>query len=205
MLGMRLKIDQLKGLWSGRTVVCIASGPSLTEQDCELVRQSGLPTIVTNNTFERCPWADVLYAFDGAWWHAYRAQVDKTFRGIRVTSWMSGGSYGALSVHGKGWFSNFGNSGTNAISLAIAGKAKRIILLGYDAKKADGKSHWHGEHPKPLSNCNSIARWPSQFKALASYAKRQGIEIINCSRETALDCFPLGEICQVLESEVGGG
>ena len=58
--------------WRGRTVVCIASGPSLTAEDCELVRESGCPVIVTNTTFRLCPWADMLYAFDRPWWNHYK-------------------------------------------------------------------------------------------------------------------------------------
>lgn len=73
--------------------------------------------------------------------------------------------------------------------------AKRIILLGYDMQKTNGQSHWHGDHPKGLGSAGKIAEWPSEFERL----KRNNptIEIINCSRETALTCFarrPLEEV-----------
>ena len=61
--------------YAGRAVVVIASGPSLTEDDCEAVRKSGLPAFVVNTTFRRCPWADVLVAHDSKWWQTYGAEV----------------------------------------------------------------------------------------------------------------------------------
>src|SRR5690606_36428084 len=94
------------GRW--RTVVCIASGPSLTADDVETVRRwrqeaqgehagagqdasaggpdrewAGGPVgvVVTNTTFRAAPWADVLYAMDRAWWLRYLDEVRKAFTG----------------------------------------------------------------------------------------------------------------------------
>src|SRR3546814_16900792 len=69
--------------WDGMTVACIASGPSLTAEDCESIRTAGLPAIVTNNTWQLAPWADVLYAGDYQWWKRYGEEC--TFAGSRWT------------------------------------------------------------------------------------------------------------------------
>jgi len=74
------------------------------------------------------------------------------------------------------------------VSLAIARGAKRVILVGYDMQRTNGMSHWHGDHPKGLGNAGKIAEWPAEFERMAK--KNPGIEIVNCSRETALTCFP---------------
>lgn len=86
----------------------------------------------------------------------------------------------------------FGNSGAGAISLAVKAGASRVILLGYDCQKTGGMVHHHGDHPAGLGNAGSMPKWPEQFKRLA--ASLEGVEVINCSRETALTAFPRGEL-----------
>jgi hypothetical protein len=185
-----MKADHWVDRWKGRTVVCIASGPSLTEDDCEAARQSGHPAIVTNTTFKRCLWADVLFAFDGAWLKCYRTEFQETFEGEVVTYSQLGKMLGAQPLHSQPWFRNFGNSGVNAISLAVATGAKRVVMLGYDCQRTDGKVHWHGDHPRPLGNAGSMVKWPKHFERVAKYAKEKGVEVVNASRQTALTCFP---------------
>lgn len=185
------------GRWAGRTVACIASGPSLTVEDCDAVHAAGLPTIVTNTTFRLCPWADALMGFDGRWWTQYRAEVDATFKGRRMTC-STLKHLGAESIHQVPWFRQFANSGASAISLAIAASARRVLLLGYDCQRTGGRAHWHGDHEKMLSNCKSIAEWPRIFSSVAKFAKSKDVEIINCSRATALQCFPRGELGKYL-------
>lgn len=82
-----------------------------------------------------------------------------------------------------------GNSGYQAINLAFLFGAKRIILLGYDMQKTDGKSHWHGDHPGSLRKESALASWVQRFDSLASDLKYYGVEVLNASRETALKCF----------------
>lgn len=185
--------------WKGRTVVCIASGPSLTEEDCERARRAGLPTIVTNTTFKRCPWAEVLFGFDGKWWKHYRRDVDAVFKGARLTCAPAGHREGGaeLLLHAS-WFTSFHNSGANAISLAIAAGAARVVLIGFDCQKTGGAVHWHGDHPAPLGNARSMPNWAKHFKNVGRYAAQRGVKIINCSRATALTCFPLAELEAVL-------
>ena len=45
-------------LWPGATVVCIATGASLTQTDVEACR--GLRTIVINNAYTVAPWAEAI-------------------------------------------------------------------------------------------------------------------------------------------------
>jgi hypothetical protein len=193
--------------WKGRTVVCIASGPSLTAEDCETVHAAGHPTIVTNTTFRLCLWADVLFAFDSRWWKAsddeskrlgFKSYADESaerFKGERVTTSLAGKSMGLTSMHGESWFEPYGNSGTAAVSLALIGGASRVVLLGYDCQRTGGKAHWHGDHPPMLGNAGSIASWPKKF---ANLAKRAGDRVVNCSRATSLTCFPRMDLKEAL-------
>ncbi len=189
------------GRWKGRTVVCIASGPSLTEEDCETVRLAGHPAIVTNTTFRRAPWADVLFGFDGKWWREYGAEAKQVFQGQLATCSILGKSMGIHSFHQQHWFQPFGNSGTAAISLAIVGGAKRVVLIGYDCQKTGGQTHWHPDHPKTLGNAKSIENWPRQFKRVAAEANTKGVEVLNCSRASALNCFKRAVLADALRLE----
>ena len=175
--------------WGWRTVVCIASGPSLTADDCERVRQwrharpeeEGRRVVCVNTTFRMTPWADAVFAIDRDWWKQYGAEV----QGLACERLSM-----RLNRHGAkpAGIGEHGNSGAGAISLAALRGASRVILLGYDVQYTGGKRHWHGDHPRSLGNAGSIAQWPEHFEKVAKLLI--GVEIINCSRETALRCFP---------------
>lgn len=185
--------------WAGRTVVCIASGPSLTREDCELVRASGHPVVVTNTTFRMCPWADVVFAFDARWWKLYHEEVIATFRGRRFGASMLCENYGANPSLGLPWFRIFNNSGACTISMAVGAGAAKVILLGFDCGVGpSGETHWHGKHPEVLSDAASIAGWPKHFERVAKYAREKGVEVVNCSRATRLDCWPRAALETVL-------
>lgn len=194
-----MKSSDWVGRWKGRLVVCIASGPSLTPEDCEAVHATGLPAIVTNTTFRLCPWAEVLFGFDSAWWREYKKEVDQTFKGKCLTSSLVGKSIGVESLYQQdSWVRSYGNSGTAAISLAVVGGASRVVLLGYDCQKTGGKAHWHQDHPKGLGNARSMPNWPRKFKQVASFAESKRVPVWNSSRETALTCFPRVPLEQAL-------
>jgi hypothetical protein len=169
--------------WRG-TVACLASGPSLTLEDCDRVRH--LTTIVTNTTFRLAPWADALYAYDKDWWRRYYVEVSEVFKG-RLYGQRP--FRGVQCVADDIGFRPFGNSGAGAVSLAIRAGADTVVMLGYDCSLKNG-SHHHGDHPEGLRNCDTASRWPNQFKRLAEYARRMQVTVLNASRETILDCFP---------------
>lgn len=128
----------------------------------------------------------MLYAMDHAWWTTYLPEAREVFKGQMVGPFKRfAGVQCAVSPTMK-------NSGAGAIALAVRQGARRIILLGYDAQKTGGKAHWHGDHPEGLGNAGSVDKWPGHFSALAK--DLHGIEVINCSRQTALDAFPLGDL-----------
>lgn len=183
--------------WDGRTVVCIASGPSLTKSDCEEVRASGHPVVVTNTTYRMCPWADALFAFDLKWWRHHGDEVREKFRGRTFTGSRVASNYGPEFAPGATWFRTFRNSGACAISLAMGAEASRIVLLGYDCGFDGVRKHWHEDHPG-MSNCDSLPDWPRQFGQVAKHARRAGIEVINASRKTRLTCFDREDLSRAI-------
>ncbi len=86
-----------------------------------------------------------------------------------------------------------GNGGYQAINLAVHFGAKRIILLGYDMKDGpEGQKHHHAAHPKGMNNPNAgnYERWLECYETLGPDLKRAGVTVINCTENSALDCFP---------------
>lgn len=57
-------------------------------------------------------------------------------------------------------------------------------------------SHYFGDHPKNLNNDSPYKRFMQAFETINP--KSHGIEIINCSRQSALECFPRTTLDSVL-------
>ncbi len=175
--------------------IVIASGPSLTRVDCDLLRGVG-KTIAVNNAVFYAPWADILYAGDAAWWKVYGPDVS-WFKGERVTHQ----EYKNTRVFkGSNRFKRFGgNSGHQALQYAIHIGARRVAIIGFDHQHTGGRAHFHKDHVRQteiggelvlLGNAACSDHWIKIMNGTASDAKAMGIEIVNLSRQTALDCFP---------------
>lgn len=183
---------------AGKTVACIASGPSLTPDDVALIERQGMPAIVTNNTYRLAPWADALFGFDLKWWRQY-GQEAAGFAGERLTISPGATKFGARLCPSPNVIMRYGNSGAAALALALQGNPSRVLLLGYDAKKSgNGKAHWHEDHPAGLSNCKSIGTWGKHFELTAMLARRRDAIVLNVSRETAIRCFQRAKLEDVL-------
>lgn len=173
--------------WS--TVACIASGPSLTHDDCMLVASSGLPTIAVNNSCQLLPSCDVVFASDLSWWNEYGELVPHCARW--TTCKIAAQRYQLQLLKGRFLEQSY-NSGQLAIELAISLGAQRILLLGYDCSIRIG-THWHGNYENIRNpTLESVQRWRDEFLRLRQWAA--GIEIINCSRRTELKVFPRGAL-----------
>jgi hypothetical protein len=63
---------------------------------------------------------------------------------------------------------------------------------------AGERMHFHGRHSGNLDHGSDYAAWRTAMKPLARDLAAEGVEVINCSRDTALDCFPRGDLQQCL-------
>lgn len=128
--------------------------------------------------------ADILYANDRDWWQEYIAEVKTTFAGSLVSPVnFSGITRLDLGVT---------NSGVAALMLAAFMGARRILMLGYDCQRTGGKAHWHSDHPSHMGNAGSLDKWPALFADVARKLTR--LNVVNISRQTALDCFQRGKL-----------
>lgn len=195
-------------LWKGETAVCIAGGASLTQKQVDSIK--GFKVIAINNAYKLAPWADILYACDYQWWEWHNGCPE--FKGWKITHeqgkrWdkiQAGESvpkppYEGLDIivsSGNSGFSDTqdrikhgGNSGYQALHIAMLLGADTILLLGYDMHARTGKSHWFGEHPNGKQSDGRYANWLKEFPALKEAANSRGQNIINCTPGSALECF----------------
>lgn len=183
-------------MWQGRTVAVLASGLSMTAAVAEAVRAAGVPAVVTNDTFELAPWADMLVANDATWW-VNRAQDALKFPGLKVSAndnCRFPQVLGLRSTGSEGFdpdpecVRTGGNSGQTAAHIVAQGCARCILLCGFDMRPG----HWHRDHPKPLRNAKppTYTKWIRRFGIFAVEMQKLGIEVLNCTPRSALKCFP---------------
>jgi len=159
------------------------------------------------------PDAPYHYACDGKWWdHHYKA-VKAGFSGQSYTindlehpernpkseyelnryNSTYGDGLGEKSLHYGA--AGGGNSGFQAVNLAYLLGAKTIILLGFDMFG----THYFGKHPGNLDVSSPFKSFMHSFELIDT--EKHGIEIINCTRSTALTCFPKMSLESALSSE----
>lgn len=206
-------LQKISKVWDDFCVVA-APGPSLTQEVAEQCRS--LHVVAVNDAHRLFPFADVLYACDAAWWNYYlgvpefhgekwsshgnaghddktKAAADHRLRLVRGKD-APGFSYDSGSIH-------YGdNSGFQAVNLAghKIGWRGTIALVGFDMRTVDGKRHFFGDHPECLTQTGpGYRKWPQSF-AVASKSLPQECKIINCTPDSALACFPMRRLLDVL-------
>lgn len=204
--------------WAGETCVILAGGPSMTREIAAKVRASGCRSIAVNSqgiemtaadgsfTTAMAPWADVLYAADRLWW---RNNQDKAlaFQGLKVTICTSRGEAALHSplvkILGNGGPRGFDerkthlrtghNGGYQAVHLAVHFGATRILLCGFDMHARRGE-HWHADHHFRPNNRAPYELFINGFRRIAPYYASAGVDVINCTPGSALDCFPFADL-----------
>lgn len=191
-------------LRDGGTVLVLGCGPSLNRADVELVASSVDITIAVNDSYILAPHADVLYAADGQWWKWHQgAAAHKTATGKDYPAFtgqlkysLARTGYKDVQILRKGLEVGLSldpstvalgrNSVYQAINVAVHLGATRILLLGVDMQ--DGPRHFFGRHPNnsgpPVEVCKQ------RFETMVEPLKKAGVEVLNCSRQTALKAFP---------------
>ena len=150
-----------------------------------------------------------MYACDKHWWDYHYDKVLKQFKGELWTQHKAWGDAYLPKINvvessdkpglstQDGIIHQGKNSGYQAINLAYMFGADRIILLGYDM--TGNGSHWFGKHEGPgLSQSTNYESLISEFNTIDP--PKYGIEIINCTRMTALNCFPKMSLESALSS-----
>lgn len=186
--------------------ICIATGPSLTQQQVDLVKDAG-KVYVVNDAYKIAPWANVLYAADYEWWEYHQGCPEFAGRKVSCSAGASGifpkieyifRSKRAFSFE-PGMIALGGNSGYQALNLAITEGARTVILLGYDMQLSSaGLRHFFGEHPAGIARESNYAKWIENFNLIAPEIAAAGIRVINCSPGSALNCFEKANLQDII-------
>jgi hypothetical protein len=187
----------------------------------ETARRNGYSLFVCNDAFLVAPDAQLLHACNWQWWDARWEQVKDLPCEKWTTRKESAEKYGinyigevnerglsrdpSILHHGH-------SSGYQLVGMAYRAGFERIVLLGYDLRYApdyDGRNrqigsgprHFFGEYQRELQHWPSVQVNGGVHTELVdlyrSVAEQGLVEIINCTPDSALDCFPrrsIGEI-----------
>lgn len=212
-------------IWTGSTVICLASGPSLNKGQLELseahVSNGGI-VIVINTTWESAPWATLLWGCDKRWWDWPSGQrALGEFNGIKATQdARAATAYGLkwlecrcdpdvadqdqMISHGgfdpePGFMRSGRNGGYQVIHLAAQLGASVIALVGYDMQPGpDGRVHAHEEHPKPTRPDVFEKVMLPVFPTITPPLRALGVRVVNCTPGSALKCFEFDDLENVL-------
>jgi len=203
---MNMKLEAVQPRWS--SCIVAAPGPSLPVYVDE-VCASGLPTIVVNDAWKLLPWADVLYACDNHWWEyhqgtAFAGEKWSTHEGVPrenhgndkreihrkwgVRCVAGCDDIGFSYVQDKIHYGS--NSGFQAINLAILFGCTHIIMVGFDMRIVDQKSHFFGDHPQPIKMGGDYSGFVKYYDRAAKDLPVH-IRIVNATEGSAVRCFPM--------------
>ncbi|MAR55850.1 MAG: hypothetical protein CMM93_01580 [Rickettsiales bacterium] len=146
----------------------------------------------------------MLYACDLRWWEHH--QGVSQFKGLKATLSKSAAArfglecFEGLAMPGlsKQWgiLHQGRNSGYQALNLAVLLGARRIFLLGFDMRLVEGVRHFFGDHPPGMNVPSHYAEWVKNFETTLPYL--DGVEVINCTKGSALTCFPYQPLAEAL-------
>jgi len=212
-------LSRVERAWSG-PVVCIATGPSLTREQCALVEASGVPAVAVNDAYLWAPFAKIVYFADEKWFkwqtHGYEkpgftAEEQRKrwaeFAGQKCSLWMKGKDYptdvhqlmidrteGRLLSEDPRAVVTGSNSGYQALNVAALAGGDPIILVGYDCRAIEKQHHFFGEHPD--KTCPPYEMIRGRYRMLAAEKRRP--RILNATPGSALDFFEAVDLESVL-------
>jgi hypothetical protein len=150
--------------------------------------------IVVNDNYRRVPSADVLFAMDTPWIKLHSEDIAK----LTMLKWSAdvrASHYGFTFIPSQPGRKLLGqpvcrgsSSGFMAAQVAIElCGARHVILVGMDCKRdKNGRAHYFGDHPKPLSNPQPFQIWADEWDSIVDPCAARGVDIVNCSLDTAI-------------------
>jgi hypothetical protein len=211
---MKHPMRMVRRAWTD--VVVVASGPSRTQVESDIViearERQWVRVVVVNREWSFVPNADVLYAADWTWWNehigAVRAagfagelwtQAEPAARKFGLSMVLSRGRPGLTASECLIHFG--GNSGYQAVNLAYLFGARRIALVGFDFKRVDERAHHWGNYSGRLDRTpkGDFSSWINRFAVLAKDARERGVDLVNCSPNSALEGPRRAPLAETLE------
>lgn len=200
---------QPDAIWRGETAFLLGGGPSLKGFNRSRLTRRGHRVIAINSSYRIANSQDLLFFTDNSWFEQHQPVID-LWRGYVVTLSRHAKAAmpqkvrrieceeGAAFVPGRTPVRLGRSSGQTAISLAILLGATRVVLLGYDMRMVEGRSHHHDDHSH--DNDSDLRRYANSFGGWAQATAEAGVEVLNATPGSALTEFPFRSLDDVLDS-----
>lgn len=189
-----------KDLYKDKTVIILGGGPSLNELDVNLLKNTQF--IVVNSACRKVSKFaikdDILYFSDNSWNENW-PNLTLSWPGIVVTSNRNtkarlGNLVNRLNINDLTNFMEVksdyvqASSGHTAACLGVYLGSKKIILIGFECKFINGKSHGHDDYRMddtgPFKN-----RFLPGWKGLSLRFKELGVQVINSTPDSEIKDF----------------
>lgn len=201
-----------RSYWNGETVFVLGGGASLIGFDFEQLR--GHPIIAVNALgYDVLPIAkvtDFLFGQDAGFFEAHKQLVALWPGLILTTSPHAARRYPGrvqriITRHAKEfllgpYIRQGANSGQTAIALAIALGAVCVVLLGFDMKLINGRSHSHDFYAQPNDLIYRTEFIP-KFRGWRADARKIGVDIVQGLPGSALTEFPCRPLADLLSAK----
>lgn len=188
--------------WSGCVAAIVASGPSAKKINFStLAQKSRVKVIAIKESHHLCQ-PDVIYGCDAHWWRhnvgmpkfgglriAYDRSLSEQFPNIHLIDIAIPEDRVLFDTPGR--IGSGGNSGFQALNLALQFGARLILLIGFDMHDRSGV-HWYGRNNWPQANNpgeDNFRRWRQAFKVSAPIIANAGIDVVNVTRFSELKSF----------------
>lgn len=199
-------------IFAGETCFILAGGPSLRGFD--FTRLRGRKVIAINSSMTPAMEAGldeggVLYFRDTDWFEKRQEGVSR-WRGPIITRSpravlalphkvkLIGAEFRpGFPKPGSAVIRRGRSSGHDAVSLAIVLGAATVVLLGYDMREVEGRTHHHDEYRQASPSVYSELFLPS-FKGWNEDALKAGVTVLNATPGSALTEFPAADLDEVL-------
>lgn len=158
--------------------VVLATGPSMTQALADSVRGRAR-VVAVSDAYKLAPWADAMASTDAKWWKAHPAA-----RELQCLKFTAAPDFVPVAGVERLAVDTHTNSGLLGLMVAVKLGATRILMSGFDMHG----THFFGTHPGPLRNTKP-ERFEQFKKQFAAY-KPRGVEIINCTPGSGLECYP---------------
>jgi len=197
--------------WEGETVFILGGGPSL---DIPLEKIHDRKVIGINESFKLGSWVDVNYIGNNKYYAKNKADI-AAYDGLTVCS---GGKStrddNVLTVYASneimtmkpGRIGKSINSGIGAMNLALQFGAAEVVLIGFDMGVHNGQN-WHNNNVTLNVYKKHIdEKYYAKVRRIIEERVMDvfdinGIDVINCTPDSKLTCFPRMTLDEYLGQE----
>jgi|ERR1044071_5173109 hypothetical protein len=193
--------------WDGETAVIYGGGPSLNQADVDYAR-TRFRRIACNDAFLLDPDCEVLCWCDCRWYLWNKNEIKRHCGKYRIAWKHVPQIAGAREIHFLQQLDSqksllkdpryiiANNTGLGALQIAYHFGAKRILLLGFDMRRVNKQMNWHQRHQKSVPP-GALDLFRTRIENMAPALDRRGVEVINCTKDSALRCFPYRDIREI--------